>query len=100
MFEIVALCAVVDVVEHDDAGDEVHGLAGRQEVQVGPAVSSPVAVASATESRRHSKQNQVQVHKQTFRNARHDTTQSEGPCPGHTERPEDKEQRLNVTRAS
>lgn len=51
MFAIVALCAVVDVVKHNNTGDEVHCLARRKEVQVGPAVPSPVTIAGMTGSR-------------------------------------------------
>lgn len=54
MLAIVALCAVVDVVKHNDAGNEVHSLACREEVQVGSAVPSPVTIADTTESGRHS----------------------------------------------
>lgn len=45
MLPVVALRAVVDVIEHDDAGDEVHGLARGKEVQVGPPVPPPVTIA-------------------------------------------------------
>lgn len=45
MFAVVTLRPVVDVIEHDDAGDEVHRLACGQEVQVGPTVPPPVTVA-------------------------------------------------------
>lgn len=44
MFAVVPLCAVLDVVQNHHAGDEVHGLPGGQEVQVGPAVSATVTV--------------------------------------------------------
>ena len=45
MLAVVALGAGVDVVQHHHAGDEVHGLPRRQQVQVGPAVSASVTVA-------------------------------------------------------
>lgn len=44
MFAVVTLCAVLDVVQHHHAGDEVDGFPGGQEVQVGPAVSPAVPV--------------------------------------------------------
>ena len=46
MAEIVALLLLVDVVEDDDGGDEVDHLAGGQQVQVGAAVASSVAVTA------------------------------------------------------
>ena len=45
MLAAVPLCAVVDVVQHHHAGVEVHRLARRQEVQVGTAIPTPVAIA-------------------------------------------------------
>lgn len=45
MFAIVALRAVVDVVKDDNTSSEVHRLARRKEVQVGPTVPSPVTIA-------------------------------------------------------
>lgn len=51
VFAVVALRALVDVVEDHHAGNEVKRLARRQEVQVGPTVSPPVAVAVMLGSR-------------------------------------------------
>lgn len=51
MFAIVALCAAVDVVKHNNAGDEVDCLARWKEVQVGPAVASTVTIAGMKGSR-------------------------------------------------
>lgn len=54
VFAIVALRAVVDVVKHNNTGDEVHCLAWWKEVQVGPAVPSSVTIAGMTRSRSNS----------------------------------------------
>lgn len=43
--QVVALAAVRDVQEDDDASDEVHQLARGQHVQVGAAVPAPIPVA-------------------------------------------------------
>lgn len=53
MLVIVPLSAVVDVVKHDNAGDEEHCLARWKEVQVVPAVAAPVTIAGRAGSRRH-----------------------------------------------
>lgn len=45
VFSIVSLCAVLDVVEHNDTGDKVDRLACREEIQIGPAVTPAVAIA-------------------------------------------------------
>ncbi len=51
MFAIVALCAIADVVKHNHTGNEVDSLARWKEIQVGPAVPSPVSIAGVTGSR-------------------------------------------------
>ena len=42
--EIVPLAVLLGVVEHDDRGDEVDDLAGRQQMQVASAVPATIAV--------------------------------------------------------
>lgn len=54
VFAIVPLRAVVYVVKHNNTGYEVHCLARRKEVQVGPAIPSPVTISGITGSRWHS----------------------------------------------
>lgn len=51
MFSVVALCAVVDVVKHNDTGNEVNSFARRKEVHVGPAVPSSIPIADVSELR-------------------------------------------------
>lgn len=55
MLVVVALCAVVDVVEHNHTGDEEQRLARWEEVQVGPAVAAPVTIAGPARSRGRSR---------------------------------------------
>lgn len=45
MFEVVPLRLLVDVVEHNHAGDEVHHLPRRQQIEVLPAVPPSVSIA-------------------------------------------------------
>lgn len=51
MLSIVSLRAVFDVVKHNNTGDKVDGLACGEEVQVGPAVTSTVAIAEVQQLR-------------------------------------------------
>lgn len=45
--QVVALAAVRDVQEDDDAGDEVNELPRGQDVKVGAAIAAPVAVTGS-----------------------------------------------------
>lgn len=45
MTSVMSLKLLFDVEQHNHRGDEVHGLARRQEIEIAAAVPAPIAIA-------------------------------------------------------